>query len=379
MHNDLARVHARKIGQGELPEILAGIPFNNLTPILVETMRCKSEQIAPQELMQEAEMKSEFFGPSSISQKELCHFQQLYFQIMPVYFESIQLPPIVPFGICTALTKLGQNERLTTIRKSEVISDSTLALSVQAAIRRKQQRISPEGVYQNVSMATFHRLLRLQKFDIEKCWSQHFEILGTITTGRCQGKNSFRNETVRSHLQMWIDFFNLLNKSGYNYRNILFTFSFVPLIEWILEEYNVCREEVTQNSLKSGYDFFELYHIPFPRQISSVYEIQHFLSGKTKAESIYKQLLKFEEEVLEPLRQFNPNIRFCYEMDRKLGLGYFNGICFHGYATNFSGVCFDLIDGGTSDWVGQMLSDKHEVTVTSSFGVEVGIAQFRQR
>ena len=180
MKEDLAKVHAQKVGQMELPQILADMPFNSLTPILVEAMRQKSEQIGPGDLLREAEAKSEFFGSSAISQKEFCRFQQLYFEGMPDHFESIQLPPVAPLGICTALTKLGQNERLTTIRKSEVISDSTLALAVQAAIRRKQQCASLEGVYGNVSLATFHRLLRLQKFDPVKKWSQHFEILAGI-------------------------------------------------------------------------------------------------------------------------------------------------------------------------------------------------------
>lgn len=373
MKEDLAKVHAQKVGQMELPHILADMPFNSLTPILVEAMRQKSEQIGPGDLLREAEAKSEFFGSSAISQKEFCRFQQLYFEGMPDHFESIQLPPVAPLGICTALTKLGQNERLTTIRKSEVISDSTLALAVQAAIRRKQQCASLEGVYGNVSLATFHRLLRLQKFDPVKKWSQHFEILGTITTGRQKGRNSFRNDTLRNHVQMWIDFFDRLNQGGYAYRDILFTFSSVALMEWILETYGVCREEVNQNSLKACYDFFEAYRIPLPRQIETVQEIQNLIP-----ESLFKQLLRFEKEVLEPLRSSNPHIHFRYEMDRKLGLGYFNGVCFHGFASNLRGERFDLIDGGSSDWVGQMLSDKHEVTITSSFGVEVGIAQFRQ-
>jgi len=373
MKKDLAKVHAKKVGQTELPQVLADIPFNSLTPILVEAMRQKAEKIGPRDLLREAEVKSEFFGPSAISQKELCRFQQLFFEGMPDDFESIQLPPIAPLGICSAVTKLGQNERLTTIRKSEVISDSTLTLAVQAAIRRKQQCVSPEGVYADVSFATFHRLLRLQKFDPEKKWSQHFEILGTITTGRRKGKNSFRNDTIRKHVQMWIDFFARLNQGDYAYRDILFTFSSVALMEWILEAYGVCREEVNQNSLKGGYDYFEAYRIPIPRQITTVREIQDMIP-----DGLYKQLLRFEQEVLEPLRSTNPHISFCYEMDRKLGLGYFNGVCFHGFATNLQGERFDLIDGGSSDWVGQMLSDKHEVTITSSFGVEVGIAQFRK-
>ena len=80
MKEDLAKVHAQKVGQMELPHILADMPFNSLTPILVEAMRQKSEQIGPGDLLREAEAKSEFFGSSAISQKEFCRFQQLYFE-----------------------------------------------------------------------------------------------------------------------------------------------------------------------------------------------------------------------------------------------------------------------------------------------------------
>lgn len=374
----MAKTHARKAGREDLTEFLSSIPFNSLTPILVETMRSKSEMIDATDLLREAEAKKDFFFISDISQKELCRFRQLYFQIMPDYFESVQLPPIAPLGICTALTKLGQNERLATIRKSEVISDSTLALAMQAAILRKQQ-CKDGRIYQDVSLASFHRLLRLQRFDPEKRWSQHFEILGTITTGRRKGKNSFRNEAIRAHVKMWIDFFNVLNANDYDYQNIQFTFSSVDLMEWIVDRFDISREEVNKNSLKDAFDYFESYDVSLPRKICSIRELRDILCESKETENIYKQLVQFEEDVLEPLRKSAPHVDFRYELDRKLGFGYFNGICFHGYAVNSSGEQFDLIDGGSSDWVGQMLSDKHEVTVTSSFGVEVGIAQFKKR
>ena len=79
MNIDLAKVHAQKLGQPNLSEHLVAMPFNSLVPILVDTMARKSEQISAIELLREAEMKSAFFAPSNIAQKELCQFQQFFF------------------------------------------------------------------------------------------------------------------------------------------------------------------------------------------------------------------------------------------------------------------------------------------------------------
>lgn len=376
MENRLAKILAHKIGQDDLMDLLAATPYNSLIPILVDTMHLKAQQIKAHDILSDIESKKKFYGPSSISQKELCHFQQLFFQIMPCKFESIQLPPIAPLGICSALTKLGQNERLTTIRKSEVVSDSTLFLAAEAALMRKNRCKDPELLYTDINLATFHRLLRLQAFDPSKNWSQHFEILGTITTGRRFGHNSFRNSSIREHIQMWIDFFSLLNKNGYKYQDIVFTFSYIPLVEWIISRYNVDREKLNKNSMKSAYDYFSIYNVSMPRQVYSITEIKNMLVNGGDSVTIYNSIYKFEEEVLKPLRSQNPNVQFFYELNRKQGLGYYNGICFHGSAKNTQGEEIDLIDGGSSDWVGQMLNDSHEITISSSFGVEMGITQF---
>ena len=64
-------------------------------------------------------------------------------------------------------------------------------------------------------------------------------------------------------------------------------------------------------------------------------------------------------------------------MNRKLGFGYFTGLCFHGYATTAAGEEVDLIDGGVSDWTAQLLSDRHELTVSSSLGAELAVRLFR--
>ncbi len=62
-------------------------------------------------------------------------------------------------------------------------------------------------------------------------------------------------------------------------------------------------------------------------------------------------------------------------MQRKAGLGYYNGICFHIYS-NVNDNKIQLSDGGVSDWCAQLLSDHNEQTVTSGFGAELILKLF---
>lgn len=85
---------------------------------------------------------------------------------------------------------------MTTIEKSEVVSDSTIALSLEASKRRKGLIKKADTMYNSVNLATSHRLLRLQAFDKKKDFLQHFGIFGTITAGRGKGKNTFILDTI---------------------------------------------------------------------------------------------------------------------------------------------------------------------------------------
>lgn len=376
--NDLARFHEKKIDCAGLSELLSEADMNDVVPILAEVFQNKAKMVTPHSLLREAEKRQEFYAPSPISQRELCEFQQLYYQILPENWDAVELPPIMPLGTCASMTGLGQNQRLSTIRAAEVISDSTLALAIVAAQRRKENMKREDTMFNMVNLSTFHRLLRLQKFDADKPWKQHFEILGTLTAGRQPGKNNFVNETILRHVRMWIRFMQELNTDKYCYRNLLFTFSSIPLMEWIMGHWNVPPERVRSNSLHSSFHYFRECGIPLPTRVDSCWELKESLLSDSVGRRVYNAMSRFEETVLLPLRAEFPETVFQYEVDRKLGFGYFSGVCFHGFAENASGVRFDLIDGGSSDWAAKLLSDKKELMVTSSFGVEVGITRFRK-
>jgi hypothetical protein len=377
MVKKLELIHSKKLGVENIVETLSEASINNLIPILVKLMRDKASEVTPKGLLASYEEKNDIFGNASISQKELNKFQSLFFDVLPKKFESVQLSPIAPLGVCSSITKLSQDVRLSTIRKSEVVSDSTAVLSLEASRRRKKLMCDNKTMYQDVCLATFHRLLRLQQFNKSKGYLQHFEILGTITAGRRQGKNTFINDTIYEHIKMWIEFIRHLNKNRFCFKNVVFTFSHISLMETILNCFHIPREVINSNSLIDSYNYFKEFSVQLPKSVRSIKEIADFLNMNYEVKNLLNILVNFETTVINKLREEFSDVEFRYELDRKLGLGYFNGICFHAFADNLNNETVALIDGGVVDWIKQILSDNREMAVSSSFGVELGINKFK--
>lgn len=377
MDNKLEQIHSQKLTGKNIVESLSSASINSLTPILVKVMKDKASEVVPKALLDSYEEKYDTFGIATISQKELINFQKLFFDMLPNKFESVEFPAVAPLGVCSSITKLSQNVRLSTIRKSEVISDSTVVLSLEASRRRKNYMRDNVSMYKDVCLATFHRLLRLQKFDKSKGYLQHFEILGTITSGRRKGKNSFINDTIHEHIIMWLEFIKHLNNNGFYFKNIVVTFSHIELMEAILTCYHIPREKINSNSLIDNYDYFKEFSVQLPKSVHSINEIAQFTQKYSKSMNLQQIMSSFEFNVICKLREEYPEVEFRYELDRKLGLGYFSDFCFHVFANTVSNETVALIDGGVVDWIKQILSDNHEMAVTSSFGVELGINKFK--
>ena len=342
----------------------------------MKLIRDKSHKVKPNNLLSNYIEKYDICGKATITQKELHKFQGVFFIIIPDNYESIQMSPLVPLATCSSITKLSQDTRMSTIRNSEIVSDSTTAMALEASLRRKKFMYEKEKMYSVVDLFTFHRILRLQKFDKRKGFLQHFEILGMLSSGRAYGKNSFINKKIFEHIKIWIFFIKSLNQNGYSFKNIKFTFSDICLIETIMEKYNVPREVINKNSLNDKYDYFKEYCINLPTTINNIDEIKHFFDDDSK-QILYNKIKSFEYNVINILRLEFPEVKFEYELDRKLGLGYFSSFCYHGFAVNDLNEFIPLIDGGVVNWLGQLLSDNREMAVTSSFGVELAMNKFR--
>ena len=116
---------SEELGVSNLLEILSTTPMRRLQPILVHAFKNRAKVRKPAELLQEYERRQEFLGISSMTQIELYNFALACHEATRSTFENVQTSPIAPFGLNAVLSIVSQNNTLSSIRGSEVVSDLT--------------------------------------------------------------------------------------------------------------------------------------------------------------------------------------------------------------------------------------------------------------
>jgi hypothetical protein len=99
-------------------------------------------------------------------------------------------------GACSAVASVSQDRVVTTMRATEVLSDATNALAIEAATRRRRQ---PAGG--QVHLAASHRHLRAQDFGAGL--SAHFRLFTLVSSVRDTGSGTTQALLLTLHLGFW--------------------------------------------------------------------------------------------------------------------------------------------------------------------------------
>jgi RimJ/RimL family protein N-acetyltransferase len=203
---------------------------------------------------------------------------------------------------------VSQDWSLATDRNTEVVSDATNVLALEAAVRRGSLLEGAPRSREAVHLAASHRLVRPQFMDDPRFFA-HFSLFGLCSAGR-DGEGAFDVVTVPVHAA----FHGRLLRAFLGDRVAL--------------------------SLRFT-DF----------------------SGKDRRDLL-------DQAVLEPLRAALPGAEVRHEPGRETGRGYYEGLCFHWYGTLPTGEEVQLVDGGAVEWTAKLLGNARERTVISGVGSE---------
>ncbi|HXL54861.1 MAG TPA: hypothetical protein VN958_01305, partial [Chitinophagaceae bacterium] len=124
--SDISKLITEKTGYpdllNELNEKLSGSELNSL---LLELFRKRAKQITPDEVSKHF-CKNRFAAPSSVDTIE---FKELEIRCLKLAasknFISITLSPLTSFGTCSAVGFVDQNNIVSALRGTEVVSDAT--------------------------------------------------------------------------------------------------------------------------------------------------------------------------------------------------------------------------------------------------------------
>jgi len=175
-------------------QVLAeGLSPTDLQTLLLDLVRSRAARVDPARLLRRW-TEDRFVGPAPVDPRPLAALLARIWVLLPAEFAGVELSPVAPLGICAALGSVDQNRIVSTVRGSEVVSDPTNALAVEAARRRRDAT-------DEVHLAAHHRVLRAQRFPAG--FSPHFALLALVSSGRDRGAAATETDFLRRHLQAW--------------------------------------------------------------------------------------------------------------------------------------------------------------------------------
>jgi len=359
-----------KLGLPNILQILSTTPMGHWQPILVYAFKNWANKKKPTELLQDYERRQEFLGIGSISQDNLYEFALKCHKIANFYFEPIQTSPVAPLGLNSVLSMVSQNNTLSSIRGLEVVSDLTSQLALECALRRKRKISRRDS--SNVNICSSGRVLRLQPFNKSKGYMQHFNLFSLCSGGpNISSNGGFAVPGLLKHIETLLDIISTLSEEGYKTSDVTVKISDMRFLDQLIDSRKLKRGEILRNSLNDDFDMFKEYQVQFPKEVESVNELNPIMfkdNGLTNRIEYYSHI---EQGILKPLRMVKKGVRFCFDFNRKAGLGYYPHLCFHIFASNQKGNVIQVADGGAVDWAAKLLGNNREAMVISGIGSEL--------
>jgi hypothetical protein len=193
--NAIERVWAQVLADPR-PSLEQQLDPSDLHTLLMSVSKARASAVTPARLMHRWQ-HDRFVRPSAADPRRLWRVEARLWELLPDEFDAIDLSPVAPLGTCSAMAPVDQHRIISTTRGSEVLSDPTNVLALEAAFRRKRDPTRP------VHLAACHRVIRAQPFQGEGLF-QHFRLLVLLSSGRDRGSGSTEADMLTSHLRYWI-------------------------------------------------------------------------------------------------------------------------------------------------------------------------------
>jgi hypothetical protein len=302
---------------------------------------------------------SKFISPCDLDQRVLHHFDGIAIEVLPQEYSVVELSPLTPLGSNSLLTRVQQRNVISSTRTAEVVGDIATALAIDCAAKYRNGR---SGI---LCVASSHRIVRAQDFSSIPGFTQHFRMFGLCTSA--DERNLSIEKALCGHIIFYLRLLERLRSEGYSIQDISVYLSNTVLSERLIENSGVPREEARRmTDREEEYDLCSRGKVHSPR-----------FSATLPTEVIVGDLLTPLSSVTQYLHHHYPSVNILYDLGRIAGIGYYNGPCFKIVATNASRKTFPLVDGGSSDWIAQLLRNKRMLCITSGIGSELCCREFR--
>jgi hypothetical protein len=299
----------RALGMPGLAAALARrISPTDLQSLLLEVYRQRAADKTPSDVLAQYE-RDRFVRPSTVLPALLTRWDRIAYETLPREFDAITISPLCPLGTSSVVASVDQNWAVSTSRNTEVDSDSTNALALECAVRRRRLLEADPRSQVPVHLAASHRLVRAQHYQDPSLFS-HFTAFVLCSAGRDQGHFAFEIAAIKSQIRF---FLQAIRK---------YAAQDVPLV-------------VT----------FTDYKRALPQD-----DLQGFL--------------------LDEIAEGFSGIECRVDNKTSKGKSYYTGFKYHIDALTDPGDELELVEGGSVDWTQKYLSNAKERLVIGGLGVD---------
>ena len=186
--------------------LASGLPASRLWSVLLGVLEARATRRTASDL-REQWGKDRFVQPG-LDQRSL-HEVDGHLLAAATGFEAVELSPLAPLGVCSAVALASQNKIVSTARGTEVVSDPTNVLALECARRLKENSES------YVRLATSHRCVRAQAVPKQPGFSAHFRMFCLVSAGHERENREFLSAALAEHINTHLAALQRLERHGY--------------------------------------------------------------------------------------------------------------------------------------------------------------------
>jgi hypothetical protein len=191
-------------------ELLAhGLAGSELQSVLLQVMQERASRRTPSELLAQYQ-RDRFCAPAPVDLRTSVELDA-HLLAAAQGFEAIELSPVAPLGVCSAVAPTDQKRVLSALRMTELVADPTNVLALECAQR---MRAKPDA---EVHLATSQRVVRAQPVPKLPGYSQHFRIFVLASAARETKDHAFTERAVVRHARTMLDALDRLERNGYQF------------------------------------------------------------------------------------------------------------------------------------------------------------------
>jgi hypothetical protein len=192
---------------GAYDALADGLLPSRLWSLLLDVVKARAAGRQPADLVEQW-ARDRFVQPGLVDQRSLIEVDR-HLLAAASAFESIELSPVAPLGVCSTMGHASQNKVLSALRGTEVVADPTNVMALESARRLRRKPAAA------VRLATSHRCVRAQDISNRPGLTASFRIFCLATAGVERQNHQFVVDAVAEQITVMLHALDQLEQHGF--------------------------------------------------------------------------------------------------------------------------------------------------------------------